>query len=312
MPVWLTLALVLLLAGGLLIVGTAALMAHLLLRPPRMNDGKAAWVLKRLSPGDLGLPYEPMTFTVRDGREAGRRTLDLAAWWLPHAAAGGKCAVLVHGYADAKVGALAWAPTFAALGYHMLLIDLRAHGESGGKLMSAGYHERDDLRQVLDQLRAAKPEQTRRLVLFGASLGAVVCAAAAEGRDDVAAVVLDSPFADYAHASEEHLAFLGLPVALHGLTMAFAQRDARARFDAVRPPDVIARLTCDALVILGAADPFVDEAGRKAFADALAARPGRRELWVVEGAGHLMALPADPAEYQRRVEAFLSAPTNDK
>src|SRR5512138_2516666 len=51
----LLLAAVLLVLGALLAAAVITLMAWSLLRPPRMTDGKAAWVLKRLSPGDLGL-----------------------------------------------------------------------------------------------------------------------------------------------------------------------------------------------------------------------------------------------------------------
>src|SRR5688500_5458388 len=52
--------------GVLLTAATVFLMAWPLLRPPRMTDGKAAWLLRRLSPGDLGLPYEDVSFPVRD------------------------------------------------------------------------------------------------------------------------------------------------------------------------------------------------------------------------------------------------------
>src|SRR5215212_8096050 len=133
-----------LLAGGLLLAALLAyLMARFLLRPPRMTDGKAAWLLKRLSPGDLGLPFTPLTFTVRD--HFSDQPLNLAAWWIPHANPTDKTAILLHGYADAKVGALAWAPLFHELNFNILLVDLRAHGESGGAISSGGFWERDDI-----------------------------------------------------------------------------------------------------------------------------------------------------------------------
>ena len=53
-------------------------MAGMLLKPPRMTDGKATWVLKRLSPGDLGLPFEELSFEVRDARRSGRLSDDEA------------------------------------------------------------------------------------------------------------------------------------------------------------------------------------------------------------------------------------------
>src|SRR5438094_889791 len=125
-----SLLLVLLTCGAVTAAAALTLMAFALLRPPRMTDGKAVWVLKRLSPGDLGLRFEDVSFHARD--DSGKQ-VRLAGWWVPHPHAGvRRCAVLLHGYADAKVGAIAWAPAWQALGFHMLAIDLRAHGESGG------------------------------------------------------------------------------------------------------------------------------------------------------------------------------------
>src|SRR5688500_6788905 len=166
-------------------------MALMLLRPPRMTDGKAIFRLRRLSPGDLGLPFEDVTFTVRDERG---RPLKLAAWWIENTGARGRCAVLIHGYADAKVGGIAWAPMFHALRFNVLAIDLRAHGDSGGSYCTGAYFERDDVAQAIDQLRASRPDATRTLVLFGVSLGAAVAAAVAARRDDIDAVIMESPY----------------------------------------------------------------------------------------------------------------------
>src|SRR5687767_2767387 len=130
MNAWAGLILMLLCGGAALAGGAAFMMARVLTRPPRMTDAKANWLLKRLTPGDLGLGFEEMSFDVRDQRGGG--LLKLAAWWIPHASAGGRCVVLVHGYADAKVGAIAWAPVFHGLRWNVLAVDLRGHGESAG------------------------------------------------------------------------------------------------------------------------------------------------------------------------------------
>ena len=45
-------ALVLITSGLLLATALVVLMARTLLRPSRMTDAKATWVLQRLSPGD--------------------------------------------------------------------------------------------------------------------------------------------------------------------------------------------------------------------------------------------------------------------
>ena len=120
-------------------------------------------------------------------------------------------AVLVHGYADAKVGAIAWAPPLRELGLNVLAVDLRAHGESDGRLCTGGPAEADDVGQVIDQLLARRPDQARQVVLFGASLGAAVASIVAANRDDLAAVVLESPFASYRRAVRAHFRLVGMP-----------------------------------------------------------------------------------------------------
>src|SRR5258707_11879026 len=176
MPASFVTLIVLLIAFGLLSCAAAVFgMALSLLRPLRMTDGKATWVLQRISPGDLGLVFEDVHFIVRDERY-GRR-LRLAGWWIPAAQTSDRCVIFIHGYADAKVGAIAWAPVWHALGFNILALDLRAHGQSGGEQCTAGYFERHDVSQAIDQLRAERPLQTQRLVLFGISMGAAVAAA---------------------------------------------------------------------------------------------------------------------------------------
>ncbi|MGC4030910.1 MAG: hypothetical protein QM754_04070 [Tepidisphaeraceae bacterium] len=132
--------------------GTLVLfMAKNLLRPRRMTDERAFVRLKRTSPADLGLPFQPIGFTVRDQRDG--RQIRLAAWWMPAAAPSSKTVVIAHGYGDAKVGGIAWAPTWRDEGWNVLAVDLRAHGESDGQDCTAGYFEREDLARLIDALR---------------------------------------------------------------------------------------------------------------------------------------------------------------
>jgi pimeloyl-ACP methyl ester carboxylesterase len=303
----LLLLLVLLAAGAALAVGVAVLVAYVVLHPPRMTDGKAVYRLRRLSPGDLGLRFDAERYTVRDASTG--RPLQLAAWWIPAAQPSAATAVLLHGYADAKVGAIAWAPPLHALGLNVLAVDLRAHGESDGTICTGGPAEADDLNQLIDQLLARRPESTGHLVLFGASLGAAVAAATASGRNDVSAVVLESPFASYRRAVRAHAKLVGLPGGLPlRLAIAIAETAAGHRFDAARPVDRIPRISCPTLVIVGEADLLLDATDVAMLRDAVA-RQGNpaSTLWAVPAAGHLLALHVDPAGYRHRLAAVLRA-----
>ncbi|HEV8604930.1 MAG TPA: alpha/beta hydrolase [Tepidisphaeraceae bacterium] len=305
-----------LLAGLLLLLSLLAwLMARFLLRPPRMTDGKASWLLRRLTPLDIGLPFAPLTFSIRD--EQSQKPLNLAAWWIPHENShqngqNGKTAILLHGYADAKVGAIAWAPLFHELGYNILALDLRAHGESGGQISSGGYWERHDLHQVINDLRARYPHETRHLTLFGASLGAAVAIAVASQRDDIDAVIMESPFIDFRHAASGHFNLLGIALPqLHRAAIWLSQKMAHANFSSIRPLDLIPKSPCPILLIQGQADVLTPPDDQHQLKRAIAQRPDGSTYWRLADVPHLMPLSADPNGYRQRLSEFLLATQSD-
>ena len=91
-----------------------------------MTDGEGASG-SFACPRGIFTKYEDVNFTLRDERTGG--PLRIVGWWIPHPQADGRCVVLLHGLADAKVGVIAWAPLWHSLGFNILAIDLRAHGE---------------------------------------------------------------------------------------------------------------------------------------------------------------------------------------
>jgi pimeloyl-ACP methyl ester carboxylesterase len=272
-----------------------------------MTDGKAMYVLRRMSPGDLGLPFEPVEFTVPDAARPGTNLL-IRGWWIAAASASDRTCVIVHGFGDAKVGTLAWAPVWRELGWNVLLIDLRAHGESGGTQTTGGFYEREDLDAVLNQLRALRPGQVGRLALFGVSLGGAVVLATASRRDDVDAVVADSVFADYGDAAIVHGRLIGAPLAvLTPLAIRCAEYLARARFADVRPLDTLRACGCPVMLIHGANDPFVPEEHVATLGKALHDRHVAADVhFRPAGAGHCMAIVADAHLYQATLRNFLA------
>jgi alpha-beta hydrolase superfamily lysophospholipase len=293
----------------LVVAGTLVLVAYALLCPPRMTDGKALYLLKRLSPSDMGMQFENVSFVVRDHHTG--RALRIAGWWIPHPAGGDKTVVLIHGYADAKVGALAWAPTWRQLGFHILAADLRAHGESEGKYVTSGVFERYDMDQVINQFRAAHFQQTRRLVLFGTSMGAAVALATADLRDDVAALVIDCPAVHHREGAKEYVQLLNLPLpSMLPTVFRIATWISGANFDEVQQLQLIAHVKCPVMLIQAGDDHFVPPDGAKLLHQALTQRPpelGAMAYWMVENASHLMALAVAPDEYLQRVGQFLNS-----
>ncbi|MEZ0265606.1 MAG: alpha/beta hydrolase, partial [Phycisphaerae bacterium] len=208
---------------------------------------------------------------------------------------------------------IAWAPTFRALGYNVLAIDLRAHGRSDGTYSTAGYWERHDVSQVIDQLRQLQPAATRQLVLFGVSLGAAVVCATAELRQarDVAAVIMDCPYSDFGSAAMTHGDALGMPGTLfQRLGVRWAEKLSGANFAEVAPTTLIPRVACPLMVIHGADDLFItphDMDSVEAATRSRGADVGHTDYWRPGNTHHVLALRTDPGEFRRRVGEFLEA-----
>jgi pimeloyl-ACP methyl ester carboxylesterase len=284
-------------------------MARMLLIPKRMGDVRALFFLHRLTPADIGLEFQPLDFHVID--ENTKSKMKLAAWWIPAPnPSSPKTAIILHGYSDAKVGAIAWAPLLRSFGFNVLAVDLRAHGESDGKYTTAGFFERHDISQIIDQLKASHPDETRQLILFGISLGAAVAAATAELRDDLWAVILESPFANFKSAAFYQGDRIGTPGrSFQKPAFRLAELLAHANFDAVAPTRTIPNIRCPVLVIQAGDDPFLSPSDLDEIRAAVESRQanwGPSLCWRLPDCHHVIGLSVDPGEYRKKIEEFFA------
>lgn len=289
-------------------VGMIVVLAFMLLRPKRMSDARALVLLGRLSPRDLGMEYESVVYQVIDESTGGK--MRISGWWIPTPGARGRCAVILHGYSDSKVGGIAWAPMLRAMGFNILALDLRAHGESGGVYTSAGFWERHDLSQVIDQTKTERAKDFEQIILFGVSIGAAVAAATAAMRSDLQAVILESPFADFHNAAARHGSNLGTPGPFfQEPAYRLAQWIAKADFNAVRPVEMIPKIRCPVLLIQSGDDPFVspeDQAELRRAIQSCASKPIPGVCWELPGVHHVIGMRVHPEEYSRQIRDFIS------
>lgn len=303
-------ALILLALGGLLAGVVAWWLGRQLHRPPRMTGGRALARLGRLTPADVGMNYEPLAFDVpREPDMPATGRLRLMAWRLPHPAESvvTRTVVLLHGYGDSKIGALAWAPVWQRLGFHVLLIDLRGHGESDAAWCSGGVHESADVVWVAEQLRELHPTTAQKIVLAGISFGGLVALAAAarmDGQAGVVGVVADSPVRSWPEATARWCDWMGMPLQrLLPMILRGVERRLGVDFGAASVPTSLKRLTAAgraALVILPNEDAFGD-ATAGVVVDGSSVRQWR------PAAGHNEAVLRDPEAYEAALRGFIEA-----
>src|SRR5467141_1627264 len=64
----------------------------------------------------------------------------------------GSWVLLFHGVADNRVGVIGQSEFLLRAGYSVVMMDHRAHGESGGAMATYGWLERNDTRAIIDAL----------------------------------------------------------------------------------------------------------------------------------------------------------------
>lgn len=102
-------------------------------------------------------------------------SLQLVCWYVPSAgvisekAPAAGTVIMFHGHASNKSGMIDEARAFYAMNYNVLMVDLRAHGQSAGQVCTIGYDETKDIKAAYDYI--AKTGE-KNIVLWGVSLGA--------------------------------------------------------------------------------------------------------------------------------------------
>ena len=249
------------------------------------------------TPASVGLEYKEVEIQSSDG-------VRLRCWWVP-AGDSARVAVLVPGWGGFKFDEhlLQTIPVYHSAGYSVLLLDLRAQGESGGKRRTLGYREVRDVHGALAWLQH-KGYALDRVVLHGWSMGGAIVLRAAPGTG-VAAVVEEAGYGDL-----PLLLKLKLPEFVRlGRILEPAVLLAGKLFPDFDPWDVVPKREATKLseervplFIIHSAD---DEGVPFEQAMILAAAYPGANIWKLEGYGHVEAY--EHPEYARRLRAFLDA-----
>lgn len=249
-----------------------------------------------ITPAALNLPFESVTFKATDG-------VLLGGWKLPPDAEG-PWVVLCHGVGSNRADLLETAAALRKAEFGVFLFDFRGHGDSQGRTTSFGWTEQRDLEGALAYLGQQPEVPARPYGLYGISMGGAVGLMVAARDERIGAVAADSPYTTLEETLGRHLTLMYPLPKLPFLW--FINATYRLRFGAwpgrISPLESAAALRPRPLLLIqGGQDPRMPpEGARRIFKHA--GQP--KELWIIEGAGHLEGYSLDPAAYHARLIAF--------
>src|SRR5579863_5509479 len=162
-----------------------------------MGHGVLHPMVRRLSPQSIqaservfqsvGAIAEDFSVSATDG-------VPLRGWKVRPALPNGDWVLLFHGVSDNRTGMIGQAALLLRHGYSAVMMDARAHGESGGNMATFGWLERHDTPVIVDALN--KSDSPRHLFALGSSMGAAIALQSAAVEPRIAGVVAESSFSD--------------------------------------------------------------------------------------------------------------------
>ena len=237
------------------------------------------------------------------------KTVELKGW-LFESGNSDKTVILAHGYQanrlQFKEKSLDMIKAFLSKGYNVLAFDFRNSGESGGKITTAGFYEKDD---VLGAVQFVKSRGSKQIFLMGFSMGASASILAAAENPDIKAVIADTPYSDLNELLENSLQeWTTLPaVPFNKVTMLSLRVLTGIDLAQVSPKNAVANLSPRSLFLIHMeGDKKIPASNsQELYNTYFKLNPGKVELWKTQGSEHLGSYEKFPQEYMDRVLKFL-------
>jgi pimeloyl-ACP methyl ester carboxylesterase len=279
-------------AGAMVVFIGSALLAHRLMYPPRRSAGECLARGMPIDPSDINAPYESHTAPTPAGKQD--------VWLIEGLNPGGPAVVVLHGWADSRLGSLGFLTVLRPTASQIALYDRCGHGDAAGHC-TWGEAEANEALAIARWLSERRGGGT--VVLAGYSMGAVIALEAAVKEPPlVHAVIADSPYRFPKDVIGRVLGHRGIP---RWPMLPLAMWVVSRRSPTIRDVDAArfaAGVQCPVLLIHGEADHIVPLEHVQAIADACG-HTCRFE--VFDDADHLQAACVDPARYMRVVREFL-------
>lgn len=273
------------------------LAVYVMTRRPRKPFDEPA---PKLSWGRL----ESLRLKTRDGEELGA--------WLAEPDSNAPCVLLLHGIRGSRRNCLDRAAIAASQGHAVMLVSLRAHGDSTGEFNDIGFGARHDVIAAVEYLERRRPG--RPVIIHGSSMGAAASVfASRELGARVSGYILESPYQDIRTAvwnrTESALPPIVAPLAYLGL--ALTAPSILHDLEAMSPLRAIDGIPAETPVLIVAGGR--DRRARVSEAQALFERVrSHGKLTIFETADHVRFLDTEPDRFRSELAEFLRSVDSGK
>src|SRR5260370_14271103 len=253
------------------------------------------------TPASFNLQYQDVRFPSRD------KEVEISGWWIPRPGSA-KAIVMVHGRGENRTTEfyshfldLGAALNTSGHGFNILMIDLRAHGLSGGDISAWGIAERHDVEAAVDWIKS-RGFQAASIGALGASLGATSCVYATAQDSHISALATDGAGVDevaslqrgWTRSSGTPQFFFSAARLMERILYGYDLHD-------LRPVDAMQRIPPRPVLLIYGLLELPEDSDRR---PQLKAALPDAELWVVPGAAHTGAYTIVPQPYLQKVGAF--------
>lgn len=221
----------------------------IILRPQKIDITQHPELLHhKVHPEDYGLKGQDISFNTTD-------SVHIAATFIPSNIQPARATIIMlHGIGACKEIFLPRAAQYNRDSLNVILMDNRAHGQSGGEYCTYGYHEKQDVSELITEIQ--QRDSTTPIGIYGASLGGAIAWQVIGHDDRIRFAIIESTFDDLRNVVREYLArFIGFHFnALADFALWRATQVAEFNSDEVVPMNSAAHASCPVFCAHGTKD----------------------------------------------------------
>lgn len=214
--------------------------------------------------------------------------------------------LLLHGYTGWKEAMYPYTCFYSKNGYHAVVPDLRAQGESEGDYIGMGWTDHFDCRLWINYILSQDPQA--HIIIHGQSMGAstaLMMSGEKDLPDNVKFIVSDSAYTDaYSMFGEKAQEWFHLP-AFPVVDSACLLLRLRGGYDLKKASalQAVKKSRTPTLFIHGDQDAMISvEMSKRLYQAAVC----EKELLIVRGAGHAQAQAKDPDGFNNAIRGFIN------